>query len=199
MRKILLFSFAMLGIVCLYFISLMDKPTEINPDEFYKYNGEKVMVRGIVRNKVGSIIEITNYESRGKIFYEKNSEINYGDEIEAVGKIGGYKDEFVLYADFLKICKKWYEDSISLPYLLENYEKYVGLDVNVTGYIYSISKSYFYLTDEYGDYKIKVYFENLSLNKGDKVFVKGFFYYESYQASFFIKVDKPYHGVEKYD
>lgn len=194
-----MFSFAMLGILCLYFISFMDKPAEINLDEFYKYNGEKVRVRGIVRNKIGSLIEITSYNAIGKIFYEKNEEINYGDEIEAIGKIGEYKDEFVLYASSLKICRKWYEESISLPYLLENYEKYVGLDVNVTGYIYSTSKSYFYLTDEYLDYKIKVYFENISVNKGDKVFVKGFFYYDSYQASFFIKVNKPYHGVEKYD
>jgi hypothetical protein len=199
MRKILLFSIALLGIICLYFISFLDKPVEINPDEFYKYNGEKVKVRGIVRNKIGSLVEITNYEVRGKIFYEKNDEINYGDEIEAIGRIGEYEDEFVLYANYLKICKKWDEDTISLPYLLENYEKYLNSNVNVTGYIYSTTKSYFYLTDDLIEYKIKVYCDNLSLNKSDKVFVKGFFYYDASQASFFIKVNQPYHGVEKYE
>ncbi|MEM2508828.1 MAG: hypothetical protein QW673_01335, partial [Candidatus Thermoplasmatota archaeon] len=93
MRKILLFSIALLGILFLYFISLLDKPVEINPDEFYKYNGEKVKVRGIVRNKIGNLIEITNYDARGLIFYEKNDEINYGDEIEAIGKVGEYGNE----------------------------------------------------------------------------------------------------------
>ncbi|MEM2715895.1 MAG: hypothetical protein QW762_04220, partial [Candidatus Thermoplasmatota archaeon] len=179
--------------------SLLDKPVEINPDEFYKYNGEKVKVRGIVRNKIGNLIEITNYDARGLIFYEKNDEINYGDEIEAIGKVGEYGNEFILYANFLKIFKKWDEDTISLPYLLENYEKYVNSNINVTGYIYSVSKSYFYLTDDLVDYKIKVYCENLSLEKGDKVFVKGFFYYDAPQASFFIKINQPYHEVKKYD
>lgn len=194
-----MFSIALLGILFLYFISLLDKPVEINPDEFYKYNGEKVKVRGIVRNKIGNLIEITNYDARGLIFYEKNDEINYGDEIEAIGKVGEYGNEFILYANFLKIFKKWDEDTISLPYLLENYEKYVNSNINVTGYIYSVSKSYFYLTDDLVDYKIKVYCENLSLEKGDKVFVKGFFYYDAPQASFFIKINQPYHEVKKYD
>lgn len=194
-----MFSIALLGILFLYFISLLDKPVEINPDEFYKYNGEKVKVRGIVRNKIGNLIEITNYDARGLIFYEKNDEINYGDEIEAIGKVGEYGNEFILYANFLKICKKWDKDTISLPYLLENYEKYVNSNINVTGYIYSVSKSYFYLTDDLVDYKIKVYCENLSLEKGDKVFVKGFFYYDAPQASFFIKINQPYHEVKKYD
>ena len=197
MRKILLLAIALLGIICLYFLSFLDKPIEINPNEFYKYNGEKVKVKGIVKNKMGSLIEITNYESTGKIFYEKNDEISYGDEIEATGRVGKYWNDFVLYATDLKICRKWDEDKISLPYLLENYENYVGLNVNVIGYVSSTSKSYFYLTD--CDYKIKVYCENFSLNKNDKVFVKGFFYYDAKDASFFIRIEKPYHGVERYE
>ncbi len=200
MRRMIYFSIAVAGIFFLYFISLFSQPIEVSIRDIWKYDGDMVKVKGIVKNKIGNIIEISDGYGRGKIYYEKNDEIEYGDEIEVEGKVGGYKEEYVVYANKIKICKKWSQDSVSLPYLLENYEYFVGTNVNVTGYVYSISKSYFYLTDEFMKYKIKVYCNrNVTLQKYDSVYVRALFYYDSTEARFYLKIVNENHGVGKYD
>ncbi len=185
MRNWIYFLLAIAGIFLLYFISSLQKPVEIELEDLWKYNGKKVIVRGIVKNKIGNLFEISDGEARTKIYFDGN--IEYGDEIKAIGKVGEYGDEFVVYVDEIEIINKWNKNVISLPYLAENYEKFVGLNVNLTGYIYSIYSKYFYLTDEYINYKIKVYYnETINFSKGDKVYVNALFLYNSKNFNFYL-------------
>ena len=74
------------------------------------------------------------------------------------------------------------------------------MNVNVTGYVYSKYLGYFYITDEFGEYKIKVFYnETISFEKYDKVYVKALFNYNSKNFNFYLSICKPYHGVRKYE
>ncbi|RLF48062.1 MAG: hypothetical protein DRN29_00755 [Thermoplasmata archaeon] len=191
---------AVIGIIFLYFISIFSEPTEIELKDLWKYEGKEVVVEGIVKNKAGDVIEISDGNATGKIYCEGCDEIEYGDQIKARGKVGEYGEELIIYAEKVDILEKWKENAISLPYLAENYEKYVGMNVNVTGYIYSKYTGYFYLSDEYMDYKIRVYYnETIPFEKYERVCVKALFFYNPKNCNFYLKICQPFHGVECYD
>lgn len=194
------FLLAIAGICILYSISFLSKPIEIELKDLWKYEGKNVVVRGIVRNVIGKLVEIGDGKTTAKIYFDGNGKIEYGDEIIAIGKVGKFGNEYVLYADEIKIFKEWERNETSLPYLAENFEKYVGMNVNVSGFVYSSYKNFFYLTDEHLNYKIKVYYNKSKLLKeGDRVKVRALFYYDSSNLCFYLKIKEKYHGVDKYE
>ena len=92
----------------------------------------------------------------------------------------------------IKLLKKWKDETITLPYLAENFMDYVDCNVSITGYVYASYSDYFYLIDEYNEYKVKVYYEkvyyeNLSFEKFQKVAVKGRLRYNSHRMEFYIE------------
>jgi len=199
MRKFY-FLIAIIGIIFLYLLSFLSHPSKVNLKDLWKYNGKEVIVEGIVKNKIGDLIEISDGNARGKIYFEDNEEIEYGDLIEATGKVGEYGESLVIYARDIIILKKWNSTCISLSYLAENFENYIGMNVNVTGYIYSKYFGYFYIIDEFGEYKIKVYCnETIPFEKYDRVCVKALFNYNPKNFNFYLSICKPFHEVKKYE
>lgn len=191
MNKIFYLSLAIAGIFFLYFLSSLSKPHEIEIQDIWKYNGKNVIVTGKVENVMGNVIEIGNGKARGKIYW-RGEGIEYGDEIRVCGRVGEYRGEFYIYADEVKICKKWNDDNVSISYLAENFYEYIGKKVNVTGYVYSIHSTYFYLTDEYAKYKIRVYFNdsNITLKKYEKVNIYAIFHYDASDFLFYMELVK---------
>lgn len=200
MKTWIYFILAVAGILTLYSISYFSEPIETNLKDIWKYEGEKVIVRGIVKNRAGNILEISDGEARGKIYYKDAEEFQYGDKIEAIGKVGEYAGSLIVFADEIKLIERWNNKTISLPYLAENYLDFINMNVNVIAYIYSIGSGYFYLTDENLEYKIKVYCnETINFEKYEKVRVKALLCYNPKSLSFYLKICKDFHGVEKYE
>ena len=139
------FLMAIAGIISLYFASSLYQPQKISLSEVWKYNGKDVIVEGKVKNVVNSLITISDGNATTSIYWD-GSGIEYGDLIRATGRVGEYGNDFTIYAEKVEILQKWDEECISLPYLAENYEKFVNENVNVTGYIYSKSTGFFIIT-----------------------------------------------------
>ena len=199
MRKIH-FLVAVAGIISLYFIPLLSQPERIAISEVWKYNGKDVIVEGEVKNVVGDIITIGDGNATTLIYMEKMEGIEYGDYIRVEGRVGEYGNDFAIYARKTIILEKWDKESISLPYLAENYERFVNKNVNVTGYIYSKYNGYFYLTDEYMDYKIMVYCNHsIPFARYEKVMVKALMLYDSGNLRFYLKICRDSHGVWSYE
>lgn len=191
------FLLAVAGMSLLYFISFLSQPSHVELREIWKHDGEKVIVEGIVKNRKGNLIEISDGNATGKIYFEKDG-VEYGDFIRVYGDVGKYGDDFAVYADKVEIVKKWNNETISLPYLAENYENYVGMNVNVTGYIYSKYRGYFYITDEYIEYKARVYCEDeIPFEEYEKVYVNALFLYNPESMNFYLKILDDSHGVFK--
>lgn len=185
----------MAGIISLYFISFLSQPSHVELKDIWKHNGEKIIVEGIVKNKKGNLIEISNGNATGKVYCEK-ADVEYGDLIRVCGDVGKYGDDFAVYADEIELIEKWNRNTLSLPYLAENYERYVGMNVNVTGYIYSKYKGYFYMTDEYIEYKVKVYCEDeIPFEEYEKVYVNALFLYNPKSMRFYLKIFDESHGI----
>ncbi|HDN96342.1 MAG TPA: hypothetical protein ENG71_04685 [Thermoplasmatales archaeon] len=200
MKNIHYFLIAILGIIILYSISYLNQPEKISLNEIWKYENKKVVVEGIVKNKINEILEISDGKGEAKIYWKNNEDIHFGDKIEAMGKVARYGDDLIIFAEKLSIVEKWNNKNISLPYLAENFAEYINKNVAVIGYVYSTGKDYFYLTDEKMEYKIKVYYnESKNLQKYEKVLVKALFCYNSENLNFYLKICTEFHGVEKYD
>ena len=89
----LLFSIA--GILILYFLSKLSQPPLIEIHEMPDYEGKQVIIEGVVTNyqvtKHGSqIITIKDDNDTTTIFVEGETNIEYGDRIQATGG-GGTK------------------------------------------------------------------------------------------------------------
>lgn len=199
MRKVY-FLIAITGIFFLYSISFFYQPEKISLGEIWKYDGKEVIVEGEIKNIMGETMEISDGNATAKIYWENNKNLEYGDFIRAEGKVGEYGNDFAVYAKKVRIIKKWDVNCTSLPYLAENYEKFVGKNVNVSGYIYSKSNGYFYLTDQYLNYKIKVYCNHtIPFNKYDRVYVKALMLYDPHRLNFYLKICRESHGVVSYE
>jgi len=67
--------------------------------------------------------------------------------------------------------------------LADNPLEYLGLNVNVTGHIESISNVYFYLVDVEEKYSLIVFynnFENITIHPGQKVNISGKFTFDHF-------------------
>lgn len=200
----LLFSIA--GILILYFLSKLSQPPLIEIHEMPDYEGKQVIIEGVVTNyqvtKHGSqIITIKDDNDTTTIFVEGETNIEYGDRIQATGEVQKYKDEWELIINdnrFVKILKKWQNISFPLWQLAENPGKYLGLNVNVTGYIESISNAYFYLVDLEKNYSIIVFYKkskNITIFPGQKVSVSGKFSFDEENFRYHLELCEEKHGI----
>ena len=201
----------LLSIICislLYFLSTLSQPAVIDLHEIPNYEGKQVIVEGIITEYRtttygGQIIEIKDIESSYKatIFVEEEAFVEYGDKIQVTGKVQKYKDEWEIVvnnARFVEILEKW--DNITFPLwpLAENPDKYVGININITGVIDRVYDSYFYLVDEEELYTIAVYFDTpefYNFSQGDKVCVRARFVYDTETLRFVLNVNEETHNI----
>ncbi len=205
MRRYAYLLLSCFGILFLYFLAMLSQPTEISIDEIEHFEGKRVIVDGIVVKKISleeseSLI-IQNGNSSLHIFSTFPSHTSYGDEVKVLGKVEKYKGQWEVIAEEIRIIKKWDTKSIPLWELAENAMKYNGRNVNVTGYVKKIYSKYLIITDEEGNYEIKVFYPsdyNISMLKKNypHVCVKAFFQYDEKSFSFSLNIKNEEHGIE---
>ena len=198
--------FSVLGILLLYFLSLLSQPTMIELANISSYEGKMVIVQGITKEYYTTtygnqiiIIEEDNFTTT--VFLEEQINIEYGDLIQVTGLVQKYEGSWEIVVDdarFVHIVKKWNIISMPLWQIAENPNRYSGLNVNVSGYIDTIYDDYFYLTDLEGDYSIIVYYttqDNFILSSGQKVSVAARFTYSLGDFRYKLEISEKGHGI----
>jgi len=185
---------SVVSILFLYFLSTLSQPIEIELSEISNFEGKEVIVKGTVTNHrittYGSqIIEIKDIlqdnTSEVIVFVGGETLVEYGDEIQATGKVQKYEDEWEVVVDdkrYVKILQKWNNITTPLWQLAENPSKYLDLNINTSGIIERDYESYFYLTDSEGQYSVVVYYDPslfFNISEGDKITVGARFVYDS--------------------
>jgi DNA/RNA endonuclease YhcR with UshA esterase domain len=181
--------FAIIGILILYSLSTLSKPKPISISKIPEYEGKEVIITGIATDyfttQQGSqIITIKQKNHTTKIFSEEAIDIEKGDKIQAQGGVQKYQGEYEIIVnnkDYLKIIKKWDRDTTTLQQLTEKPEKYINLNVNVTGKIKEIYGNLIYLTDINETYIIPAVFSNITqqnLQTNQKITIHATFEYD---------------------
>jgi RecG-like helicase len=198
--------FSVVGILVLYFLLRTSQSTMISINEISKYEGKQVTIEGTVLEhhltKYGSqIIEIENDNATTTVFIEGKIEIEFGDKIQVTGEIQKYEGEWEIVVNsinMVKIIEKWKNSSFPLWQLAENPNKYLGLNINVSGYIDYISNSYFYLSDFDRKYSLPVFYtlvENLTISPGQKISVYGQFLFDEENFRYKLELNQKIHRI----
>ena len=185
-----------LSVVCiaiLYFLSTLSQPITIELHEVSDYEGKQVIVEGTVTEHHvttygGHILNIKDMDNQSNfeliVFVEEKTTVEYGDRIQATGKVQKYNDEWEVVvndARFVKILQKWSNITFPLWQLAENPSKYTGINVNVTGTVDRDYDTYFYLVDSKEQHSMVVYYDSSifhNFTQGDSVCVRGQFIYD---------------------
>jgi len=198
--------FSIAGILFLYFISTLTQPILISLVEIPEYEDKQVIVEGTVTDyqdtTYGSqIITIAGGNASVCVFVEGSIEVEYGDTIQATGKVQKYNDEWEIVVNnerFVKIVQKWQNLSIPILQLAKNPTKYVGLNINVTGYVDMIYDSYFYLIDADEIHSLFVSCNPSiydAVAPGEQVNVAGQFTYKKEELRYTLIICKEIHGI----
>ena len=204
--------FSVVGILLLYFVSMLSQPIQIGLNELPEYEGKQVIVEGFVIDyyvtSYGSQIIKIKDNSTGQegthqatIFVEGKITLEYGDKIQATGKVQKYKDEWEIVVgsqSLIQLLQKWQNISFPLWQLAENPEAYVGTNVNVTGRIDKLYGTYFYLADLEKQQSILVlckssFIHNFSV--GDRVCVAAKFVYDENNFQYHLGITEGTHSV----
>jgi hypothetical protein len=198
--------FSTAGILILYFISTLTQPITVEIQNISNYEGKQVTVEGCVTEyfettQGSQIITIEENNYTLTIFLEGTTELDYGDIIKATGEVQKYGGEWELVVNdenFVKIIKKWKENTLFIWQLGSNPQKYKNLNVNITGYIDYVYDDYFYITDSDNKYSLVVSSglgHNISLNMGQRVKVAGKFTFDETDFRYKITLLGSSHGI----
>ncbi len=198
--------FAIIGILVLYMLSKFSQAPIILISEIHDYEGKQVTLKGIVTEhhltKFGSqIIKISDNNSSVEIFLEGKIDLEYGDKIQATGEVQNYKDTWELIVNDirqLQILKKWHNVSFPLWQIAENPTKYLNINVNVTGYIESVSNAYFLLVDIERKHSLIIYYtlsKNITLYPGQKICASGKFTFDEKNFRYMLDICEENHGI----
>jgi hypothetical protein len=198
--------FSVVGILILYLIPKISEPSIIWISEIPNYEGKQVSVIGVVSKiyltKYGSqMITIKDNNATTTVFVEGQIDVEYGDKIQVTGQVQKYNDAFEIVVNdnsFVKTLEKWHNISLPLWQLAQNPTKYLGLNVNVTGYIESISNSHFYLTDTEGNYSLIVSYllaKNITISPGQKISASGKFFFDEKAFRYKLEICDEKHGI----
>ena len=197
--------FSIVGILLLYLVSIISQPSRINLHEIPNFDVKEVITTGIVREhhttQYGSqMITIQNDDFTAIVFIEGITDVEYGDKIEVIGEVQKYKDDWEIIVNnprFINILQKWNNISFPIWQLAENPTRYVGLNVNVTGFVDSVFDSYFYLVDLDEKYSLMVFHKlsDLTLYSGKGVCVRGKFLFDEKNLRYILEVCDESHGI----
>ena len=208
--------FSVVGILLLYFVSVLSQPIQIGLNELPEYEGKQVIVEGFVIDyyvtSYGSqIIKIKDNRTgqegihQAIIFVEGKITLEYGDKIQATGKVQKYKDEWEIVVSsqsLIQMLQKWQNISFPLWQLAENPEAYIGTNVNVTGCIDKLYSTYFYLADLEKQQSILVLCKSSSIHNfsvGDGVCVAAKFVYDENNFQYHLEITEGTHGISIMD
>jgi len=198
--------FSIIGILILYMISRFSQAPLIKINQIQDYEGKQVTLEGIVMEhhmtKFGSqIISIADDNCSVEVFLEGKIDVEYGDMISATGEVQKYKETWELIVNDnrqIYILKKWQNVSFPLWQIAENPTKYINLNVNVTGYIESISNAYFLLVDFESKHSLIIYYsiiKNITLYPGQKICALGRFTFDEKNFRYMLDICEENHGI----
>ena len=198
--------FATSGTLFLYFLSILSEPYVVDLSDLPNYAGKKITTNGVVTEYfttkyASQMITIKNENFTAIVYLEGICDVEYGDRIQATGEVQKYMDDWEVIVDNkknLKIVEKW--DNVSFPIwqLAQNPTKYLGLNVNVTGYIESIFDSYFYIVDIENKHSLVVFYDSyagLSLYPGKKVCISAKFLFDEKNLRYKLELFEENHGI----
>ncbi|MCK4366020.1 MAG: hypothetical protein KAW45_08205 [Thermoplasmatales archaeon] len=174
--------------------------------ELPEYEGKQVIVVGTVisyrTTRQGSqIIKIKENNATATIFVGGAIELEFGDKLKAIGEVQKYKDAWEIIIDdirLVEIVEKWNNISFPLWQLAQSPARYLDLNVNVTGYIESVSNAYFYLVDLEEKHSLIVFYripENVTIYPGQKVSILGKFSFDEETFRYQLEIYDEKHGI----
>jgi hypothetical protein len=207
--KYLIILIAIGSLVALYFLSLVSQPVLISLSLLQTYNGQQVIVQGVVTDyrtttygsQIITIRETQNSTNSVMLFIEGKLPVEYGDTIQATGEVQQYKNEWEIVINnpqFIVILQKWHDLSFPLWQLALHPENYLDTTVNVTGIATQIFDSSFILTSTDGKYSIEVNYQSScphQFSKDDTVAVGARFLYDATTCRFLLKATEETHGI----
>jgi hypothetical protein len=199
------------SLFALYFLSLISQPTLVPLSSLQTYNGQQVIVQGVVTDyqttTYGSqfitIRDAQNSTNSVILYIEGEMPVEYGDTIQATGDVQQYKNQWEVVVNnpqFIVILQKWYHVSFPLWQLALHPENYLDTTVNVTGIATQIYDSSFTLTSTDGKYSIETVYQSScphEFSKGDTVAVGARFLYDATTCRFLLKTTEATHGIWK--
>lgn len=209
--KYLIILIAIASLVALYFLSLVSQPVLISLSLLPTYNGQQVIVRGVVTeyrittygSQIITIRDMENSTNSVMLYIEGEVSVEYGDRVQAIGEVQQYKEQWEVCVNnpqFVTILQKWNNQSFPIWQLAENPGKYLGTNVNVTGIVTQKHESSFSLTDSEGKYSIDVSYDSScphQFSKDDSVAVAGRFLYETKIFQYVLEATESTHGIWK--
>ena len=211
--KYLIILIAIASLVVLYFLSMVSQPVLISISTLPTYNGQQVIVQGVVTeyrittygSQIITIRDMENSTNSVMLYIEGEVSVEYGDTIQAIGEVQQYQEQWEVSVNnpqFVTILQKWNNQKFPLWQLAENPGKYLGTNVNVTGIVTQKHESSFSLTDSEGKYSIDVSYDSscpYQFSKDDSVAVAGRFIYEIKTFQYVLKAPESTHGIWKLD
>jgi cytochrome c-type biogenesis protein CcmE len=211
--KYLIILIAIASLVVLYFLSMVSQPVLISISTLPTYNGQQVIVQGVVTeyrittygSQIITIRDIENSTNSVMLYIEGEVSVEYGDTIQAIGEVQQYQEQWEVSVNnpqFVTILQKWNNQKFPLWQLAENPGKYLETNVNVTGIVTQKHESSFSLTDAEGKYSIDVSYDSscpYQFSKDDSVAVAGRFIYETKTFQYVLKATESTHGIWKLD
>jgi hypothetical protein len=190
----------------LYFLSTLSHPISIDLHEVSNYEGKTVVVEGVVTrywvvSNGAQIIEIKNpgcekNSEAAILFVEAEIPLEYGDRIQAVGKVQRYKGKWEITVNnegLIKILDRCFNSAFPLWQLAENPNRYIDTKVNITGVVEKIYDSYFYLVDPDKRYSTIVYYDTsrcFNLSRGAEVYVEALVVYQKEKMRFILNAEE---------
>jgi len=197
--------FSIIGIMLLYFLSTLAQPQIIDISEISNFEGKTITTQGFVKSyqitkSESQLIEIGNNNSTVKLFVQGTIDIEYGDLIKATGEVQKYREEWEIIVDdkqLISIIQKWNNISAPIWQLAKNPTKYIGTNVNITGFIDDVYEEYFYLVDLEDKFSVIVFYNSfdVSLFAGQKVCVLGSFLFDEGSLRYKIDINQENHGI----
>lgn len=207
--KYLIILIAIGSLVALYVLSLVSQPVLIPLSRLQIYNGQQVIVQGVVTDyktttygsQLITIRETQNCTNLVMLYIEGEIPVEYGDTIQATGEVQQYKNQWEIVVNnqqFIVILQKWHDLSFPLWQLALHPENYLDTTVNVTGIATQLFDSSLTLTSMDGQYSIEVVYQSSCPHqflKGDTVAVGARFLYDAATCRFLLKATEETHGI----
>jgi len=183
--------FAAAGLLVLFIIGELTEPPEIELNEISEYEGEKVIVRGVVTEIYltsggNTVLLLSDGVNEIKVFAFGKRELFMGDRIAVRGIVQRYEDSYEILADHICVLEHKCTE-VKLWQLAENPLEYLNDCINLSCYIAKIDDYKLVVKD--GNYTLTVIYPLIStekLDKGDRVRVTGRFLYNPEKFSFYI-------------
>ena len=202
----------MIGIIILYSYSLVIEPKEVELKDIGEYEGQLVIVRGIVLDVVeftnSRIIVLGSEGSMITIFLATSSvELFVGDEIEVTGLVQKDTDGYSLSVTgkgSIRVLSVWEDDNLTLPALATDPWKRSGLNVNISciiKYPLEIHENYSYFSVQdvkMESYSIQVFVFEMTVPRGyagHEITLHARFEFSKNSFSHRLVIDSPEHAV----